>query len=456
MNGAHMIRRGRLVSAIAALMCAASPSSADDLARGRALYQGHEAFAAGRDATANRLPEKFSACARCHGPAGEGGREGEVIAPPLALSRLTAPRDALPAFENEAVIRAAITRGAARGGGALGAAMPRYALQSEELDALLAYLRVIGGPGDHPPGVAAKTVTLGTLLPLSGESAAIGAAILRSLRDRFDESNSRGGVHGRRIELIAIDTAANGAAAAAKELLSREPYAVVAAMWRLDESDVGEAFSRHRVAKIASLAVHEHMSSLDEWDADLLAPLAAQQEALTASLRLCRDDGPHWAIPILPPAQPISGAVWFDAPPRLQRALAEAKGPGCLALGLGAAPAVARALRAGWREHVTLPFPAALLAPPRDGGGADAWRALGLAAGRLAVELLSRSGPQLHERSLLDNLPALAGFELYPGAEARFDRTRRHAFDPGVVSIPAPAGDATPPAARATFFDNGG
>lgn len=242
----------------------------EDAARGRALYQGHAGFAHGLEATANRLPGAFAACARCHGSLGEGGREGGVAPPPLAWTALMSPRADLPAFGGDEAVLSAVTEGRARNGNILSAAMPRYRLTDAEKSSLLGYLRILGGASDLPPGVSHGSVRLGALLPLTGADAAVGDAVLAGLRDVLEDVNSRGGVYGRRLDLVIADRPPRGALPAAQELLARHPYALVAGMW--DEPAVGALFSQGRVAKIGSLAWRDHERDLDEWDADLFAP----------------------------------------------------------------------------------------------------------------------------------------------------------------------------------------
>lgn len=245
---------------------------ADAAAMGRALYHGHAGFERGREATSNRLPGAFAACARCHGSLGEGSREGGVSPPPLTGTALTSPRGNLPAFEDDAAIMRAVVEGRSRDGTTLSAAMPRYRLSDAEAASLLAYLRVLGGAEDLPPGVSNDSVRIGALLPLSGADAASGNAALAGLRETFDDVNAQGGVYGRRLDLVVVDSASRGGLPAARELLAQHPYALVGGMWNAHEAAVGAAFSQNRVAKLGNLVRHDRESDLDEWDADLFAP----------------------------------------------------------------------------------------------------------------------------------------------------------------------------------------
>lgn len=429
---AQILAQALLVGAMALL----SPASAEQNdADGRALYHGHAAFARGADATNLHLPPEFVACARCHGAFGEGGREGGVTAPALGWSALTTPRGEAPPFESEAKIVDAVTKGVARGGGVLGATMPRYALSNEETSALLAYLKRVGRSDDYPPGVDRLTIRLATALPLSGPSSDIGRAVYEGLREAFEAVNASGGLYGRKILLEAIDLAQSPDAIMAA-LSAQRPFAVVGGMWRAEAPISSELAKRH-IAKIATLLPHKDASLLDEWDIDLLPPLDRQREAIENALRACKTPGPRWAVASdgeRPSSLPV-GQRWFASDAEIGNAFAQTSGAGCVAYGLTEAAALDALIPAAWEKRLVLPFPAALLAS----GGTDAtsalWRALGRASARLSVELIARAGSRLNERSPLSALERSAGIELQAGAPARFDDARRYAWDPDLVTF---------------------
>ena len=148
---------------LALLLATSAHAASDDAAlvrQGRALYQGHKAFAAGIDATRLRLPPDMLACARCHGAIGEGGREGGQPVPPLRAAALYQPRGGLPAWRAADDVLRAITQGLGRDGRPLGPLMPRFALRPDEQAALLAYLRHLGTEADAPPGVGVDRIRL--------------------------------------------------------------------------------------------------------------------------------------------------------------------------------------------------------------------------------------------------------------------------------------------------------
>ncbi|BCJ49453.1 branched chain amino acid ABC transporter substrate-binding protein [Actinoplanes sp. NBRC 14428] len=79
--------------------------------------------------------------------------------------------------------------------------------------------RATGGPA-----APAEPVRLGTLVPLSGRSAPSGEAMVNAARMAVDEANARGGVLGRRIELVVGDDACDPgtAVAAARRLVAQD------------------------------------------------------------------------------------------------------------------------------------------------------------------------------------------------------------------------------------------
>lgn len=422
-----------LAAAMALPCLPAWPAGAADPAGGRALYHGTAGFALGRDATSTRLPPAFAACASCHGPSGGGGTEGGIAAPPLGWTALTRPRGDLPPYPSADRVLRAVTDGRGRDGTALSPAMPRYRLSDTEARALLAYLKVIGTSADLPQGVTATEIRIGTALPLSGPAADTGRAVAAGLRDILDPVNARGGIHGRQVRLLAADTARAGARAAVQELVGRPVYAIAAGIWPGDDAGIERLLAERRVANLASLVVRPRAADAGAWDADLLPPLDEQQERLAAAMEDCGARGPRMAL-VIGGDSPGPGATrWWDSGPALDAALRHAGGTGCVGFGLSAAGLMA-GVPPGWEQRIVLPMPAAMVG---DEGGRGPWRRLGQAAGQVLVEVLSIAGAAPHERSALDAVPSLLGFEPLPGLALGFDGTRRYGWDAAVVAVPA-------------------
>jgi ABC-type branched-subunit amino acid transport system substrate-binding protein len=80
--------------------------------------------------------------------------------------------------------------------------MPLYTMSVEDMDSLIAYLRFI--EHDWDPGIGKNSIQVGTLLPLQGSRGELGQAMAQAMLAYFKEINQRGGVFGRKLELLAI------------------------------------------------------------------------------------------------------------------------------------------------------------------------------------------------------------------------------------------------------------
>ncbi len=400
-----------------------------EIAFGRALFQGSQGFAAGETATRPPLPASFAACANCHGAQGNGSREGGSVAPAIRALALGLPQGAAGNEASQRSILAAIIRGEGRDGHPLAPQMPRYQLEPREQTALLAYLKIVGTPQDLPPGVSPLEIRLGTILPLSGPLSAHGEALLSGMQSVLASVNATGGVNGRRLRLVAIDSAT---ADPARAVLAQDVLAVIGGMW--DDRDAGAeaALAAARVSMIANMVVRAQGREPGPWSADLLPPDTAQATLLSASLSQC---------PV-----PLSGSRWLIGGPGLPAtgvehvfptvaAFAEARpsvvAGGCIGFALRDFATAKPLIPLGWRSRIGLPFPRQVL----DGGADAIWQQLGTATTRIAVEALAASGAALHERAPLDALPRLNGFEPLPGAPVRYSEQRRYGWDPDVIAL---------------------
>lgn len=79
------------------------------------------------------------------------------------------------------------------------------------------------------PAMAEDTIKLGLVAAMSGQSAKSGEAIVRGLSIAIDEINQKGGVLGKKVELVVRDDESNPAkgAVAARELVQREKVAAL-------------------------------------------------------------------------------------------------------------------------------------------------------------------------------------------------------------------------------------
>src|SRR6202008_1291672 len=79
------------------------------------------------------------------------------------------------------------------------------------------------------PAGGQDPLKLGLVAPMSGQSAKSGEAIVRGLSIAIDEINGKGGLLGKKVELIVRDDESNPAkgAVAARELVQREKVAAL-------------------------------------------------------------------------------------------------------------------------------------------------------------------------------------------------------------------------------------
>src|ERR1700758_3709739 len=79
------------------------------------------------------------------------------------------------------------------------------------------------------PAEAQETLKFGLVAAMSGQSAKSGEAIVRGLSIALDEINAKGGLLGKKVELVVRDDESNPAkgVVAARELVQREKVAVL-------------------------------------------------------------------------------------------------------------------------------------------------------------------------------------------------------------------------------------
>lgn len=418
---------------------------------GRALYQGHRPWQLGTAATGAGLPAEFSACARCHGPLGEGGLEGGQPIPPLGAGRLFRDDAGLPGFANDEAVLAAIEKGAGRGGRRLSTAMPRFRLKASERRALVAYLHRLGSPLDLPPGVSHDRIRIGVPIPAQAGDP-VAKPIREGLLQAVDAANAAGGVHGRSVDLrfAPINEI--------RRLMAGNQLYALAGGWT--GSDAGGESSREledwqrrfRVSHVASLTPSVDTADLNtSWTAPLLPSL---RELYTSLIQAMRDACPGVGADILlasrhpwdrlgiptPDSLETSGSVRVlvvDTPPSDSRHKLPASKPERSAACLGYLAliyATPTNVPPGWRVFAALPVPRAMLTGPPP-NPASIWESLGRLAGTVLLESLAEAGPRLHERSLLESLAGLNGRALKPGARLVFSPARMHGFPPEIAEI---------------------
>jgi len=200
----------------AALLISAAPASfASETpeTRGRQIYfegtsaAGNEISAiVGEEAAV--LPASALPCVNCHGYDGLGRPEGGVEPTDIRWSQLVKSYGHVHeygrrhgAFDEQSVGRSIIS-GIDPAGNRLDRAMPTYLMSQDDLDDLVAFMKVLENEFD--PGIEKDRIRIATLLPLEGRQAELGRAMEAALTAALDDANSRGGVFGRRIELATV------------------------------------------------------------------------------------------------------------------------------------------------------------------------------------------------------------------------------------------------------------
>ncbi|HYV04078.1 MAG TPA: ABC transporter substrate-binding protein [Blastocatellia bacterium] len=174
------------------------------------------------------LPAGSFPCSNCHGLKGEGSKEGGLRPTPLDWRSLSSPgqspltRNDRGPYTDDTLARS-INRGLDSSGGRLHPGMPRYKMASDQMRDLIAYLKKIGSSANADPGLTDDAIKMGAALPMSGELARVGEDIRAALAACFADVNSRGGIYGRRVELVVEDSKgdAAGTAQATRKLVEQ-------------------------------------------------------------------------------------------------------------------------------------------------------------------------------------------------------------------------------------------
>ncbi len=176
------------------------------------------------------IPASSLPCTGCHGQDGRGRPEGGVNPSDLTWASLTRPYTVEhpsgrrhEAYDERSLKRA-IAMGVDPAGNALGVAMPRYLLSQEDMTDLLAYLRRLGN--EPEPGISEQAIVLAALLPEEGPVAEVNRTRRSALEACAADLNSRGGIHGRQVELRFVSTG-RGAGALRPLLEAEEVFALV-------------------------------------------------------------------------------------------------------------------------------------------------------------------------------------------------------------------------------------
>lgn len=407
-------------------------------AQGQALYFGQRSFQQPARVLGAPLPARDSACLRCHGANGQGSAEAGAVAPDVRAAALVARG----LRGSGAALQAALT-GHSANGRELDAGMPRYALQPDELSALLEFWPWLGHEGQMVRGVSADTVRLGVVL--NGlEPAAARAEVLAGMASVLDHTNARGGVHGRQLQLLPFEITGSGPV----------EHDVFALLGSALPPGLRERLPALRLPSLASLGWSRFDATASDWELPLVPSLRQQAQQAVQRLNVTPGNCLRWVhdpAGILDTAKPSGADAVGPSGPR------PAAGQSLCVAALMPSQRVdeLRALWAaegielsqlvelsGWRHEpltvsglaheLVLPLPRAvgLHALQQQ---QSVWRSLGQAAARVAVEALARSGRVLQAETVLAQMRHLTGFEPLPGAAVAWSPHQFHGWMPELL-----------------------
>jgi ABC-type branched-subunit amino acid transport system substrate-binding protein len=225
----------------------------------------------------SEAPAMLLACVNCHGRDGKGKPEGRIVPPDITWEALTKPygvthpdgRTHQP-YTERLLVRA-VCMGFDPAGHQLNAAMPRFQISREDINALILYLKRLAG--DSETGITDSTIRIGTIVPTTGPFAETGHAVRSVLTAYFDAINKQGGIYNRRLELKVAalgDSPAEAGANVERWMSEEQPFALVGGVTAGAEKAFVAAAERHQVPWVGpqtmladtGAATNEHTFSL--------------------------------------------------------------------------------------------------------------------------------------------------------------------------------------------------
>ena len=373
-------------------------------------------------------------CSGCHGRDGRGRPEGGVTPTDITWEYLSKPYGnvhytgrRIPSYDEKGLERA-IAEAVDPAGASFHVAMPRYRMSRQDMDDLLAYMKVLGRP--DAPGATGTLVKIAVVLPPSGPLKPMGEAVRSALAARFDHLNGEGGIYGRRIEPVFWET--SGTPAERRDqvagFLEREPvFAAVAPFFAGADAELAAVFQERRVPVLGPFTLHPREDDLvNRYIFHLLPGMEEQGRALA---RFLRETAPSDRIAIVAPegmeVQPEESVILrygreafrpLDAARELS-----AKQTGAV-LFLGSGPEAVALMRAaaslGWKPRLLITAAGAdptLYAAPKDFAGRVfvglpampeqlSAEVSALGAAEVLLEGLRRAGRDLDRESFVEKL----------------------------------------------------
>lgn len=206
------------------------------------------------------VPAAVLTCVNCHRHDGRGKPEGGIYPSNIRWDELTKPYGSSgpqggkrPPYD-EPLLRRSIAMGLGPQGRQLDDAMPRYRMTHQDLDDLVAYLKVVGHELD--PGLTAEKIRVGVVLAPRQLFPEMHASVRAAVTAFVAELNEAGGVYHREIELRFAEAAARREDRGA-ELLRfvrrDQPFALAAAFLAGAEQEIATGLAEMGVPLIGGL-----------------------------------------------------------------------------------------------------------------------------------------------------------------------------------------------------------
>lgn len=231
------------------------------------------------------LPAGSFPCSNCHGLRGEGSKEGGIQPTPLDWHSLSSPHQS-PLTRNDrgpytdVTLARSINGGLDSSGGRFHPGMPRYKMTASQMGDLIAYLRKIGTDADADPGLTDDAIRMGAALPMSGPLARVGENIKAALEACFADVNSKGGIYGRRIELLVEDSRgdAAGTAEATRKLVDQgKVFALLGSFEPQGSDETNEFLMRSEVTLIGPVTLSPRLPIVPNRHVFYLLPSFGEQ-----------------------------------------------------------------------------------------------------------------------------------------------------------------------------------
>lgn len=149
---------------------------------------------------------ELALCSSCHGYDGLGRPEGGVIPLSITWENLTKsyghihPDGLTHLTFTEESLKSYMQDGVYPGGKNGNPTMPIYDISGGDLDNLVSYLKKLGTEFDQ--GLTETEIRIGTIIPGEGSAGEAGEEMQKIIQGYFDGINEKGGIYGRRLELI--------------------------------------------------------------------------------------------------------------------------------------------------------------------------------------------------------------------------------------------------------------